>query len=153
MSTSLGSNRLRSFALLASLGALVLAFAGCKQDLGERCEQGDDCASGYCGGVTSGAVSAEGMKCTPGPTAIVIDAGTAGAGGDQGGAGGSGGQGGQGQTDAAVDGSDGAVHEGGSEAGASEVGSDVSSDASDASASETSTDASSDTASGDTASG
>jgi hypothetical protein len=38
--------RLRAVAAVFVLGAL--SFAGCKQGLGERCEQGDDCSSGYC---------------------------------------------------------------------------------------------------------
>jgi hypothetical protein len=36
-------------ALLAALAsALVLGAGGCKQDVGERCEQNSDCASGVC---------------------------------------------------------------------------------------------------------
>lgn len=40
---------------------------GCKQDLGERCEQGSDCSSGYCDHNVGGMVSAMGKVCT-GPT-------------------------------------------------------------------------------------
>jgi hypothetical protein len=59
------------FHRLASFFALVvlvgLGAAGCKQDNGERCEQGSDCASGYCGSSSTsiGMTSAKGMICTP----------------------------------------------------------------------------------------
>jgi len=52
----------------ASILAFVLsaaALAGCKQDIGERCEQGSDCSSGYCDYTTVGQMtSAAGRVCT-----------------------------------------------------------------------------------------
>jgi hypothetical protein len=73
--------RLRSLAALLALGSLALA--GCKQDVGERCEQNSDCASGICGpGGAQGMASAAGKLCvatleTPTPTGT----GTGGTGG------------------------------------------------------------------------
>jgi hypothetical protein len=64
--------RLRSLALLLSLGALALG--GCQQDLGGRCEQGSDCSSGWCGGSQLGMASAMGATCTPGPGTVPFDA-------------------------------------------------------------------------------
>jgi hypothetical protein len=52
--------RPRLAAAVLSLGAL--AFAGCKQDLGERCEQNSDCKSGFCGDGADMA-SAQGKQC------------------------------------------------------------------------------------------
>jgi hypothetical protein len=54
--------------LAAALPVLLLAgslaLAGCKQDIGERCEQNSDCASGVCGeGGPPGMTSAMGKKC------------------------------------------------------------------------------------------
>jgi hypothetical protein len=58
-------------ALSVVLG-LALASVGCKQDLGERCEQPSDCASGYCGGnSTSGQTNAVGKMCSAGPNVLV----------------------------------------------------------------------------------
>jgi hypothetical protein len=63
---------------LAVLALASLALVGCKQDIGQRCEQGSDCASGYCGGSPLGMVSVMGRVCTPPPTAGPIsDAGAA----------------------------------------------------------------------------
>jgi hypothetical protein len=65
----------------------ALAIAGCKQDIGERCEQNSDCASGICGeGGPPGMTSAMGKRCvatltTPAPQTDAmqnqIDAGEA----------------------------------------------------------------------------
>ncbi|HVU50607.1 MAG TPA: hypothetical protein VHL80_07955 [Polyangia bacterium] len=52
--------RNRSSAALLALGALALT--GCKQDIGERCEQNSDCSSGLCGDGADMA-SAQGKKC------------------------------------------------------------------------------------------
>jgi hypothetical protein len=52
--------RPRLVAALLSLGALALA--GCKQDLGQRCEQNSDCKSGFCGDGADMA-SAQGKQC------------------------------------------------------------------------------------------
>ncbi|HEY2728910.1 MAG TPA: hypothetical protein VGK52_03155 [Polyangia bacterium] len=68
--------------LVDSLALVVLALAslalvGCKQDIGQRCEQGSDCSSGYCGDSPLGMVSVMGRVCTPPPTAgPILDAGT-----------------------------------------------------------------------------
>jgi hypothetical protein len=62
-------------ALPVLLLAGALAIAGCKQDIGERCEQNSDCASGVCGeGGPPGMTSAMGKKCvaslTPPPPQV-----------------------------------------------------------------------------------
>jgi len=64
-----------------ALGSLLL-FAGCKQDVGERCESASDCASGFCGGDNSvvGTASAIGKTCTPGRVTTTQDAGNGAAG-------------------------------------------------------------------------
>ncbi|HVR00976.1 MAG TPA: hypothetical protein VMT47_02490 [Polyangia bacterium] len=63
---------------LAVLALASLALVGCKQDIGQRCEQGSDCSSGYCGDSPLGMVSVMGRVCTPPPTAGPIsDAGAA----------------------------------------------------------------------------
>jgi len=56
--------------VLATATLCALTSLGCKQDIGERCEQPSDCASGYCGGssVPIGMTSAEGRTCSAGPT-------------------------------------------------------------------------------------
>jgi hypothetical protein len=58
--------RFHRFAILFVV-VLGLGAAGCRQDNGERCEQGSDCASGYCGGIPGalGTTSAKGSVCTP----------------------------------------------------------------------------------------
>jgi hypothetical protein len=45
---------------------LSAAFVGCKQDIGERCEQGSDCSSGYCNYSTISVTltNAQGRVCT-----------------------------------------------------------------------------------------
>jgi hypothetical protein len=53
--------RLRLIAVLVSFGSLALA--GCKQDIGGRCEQNSDCASGVCGDGQGGVTSAMGRQC------------------------------------------------------------------------------------------
>lgn len=62
--------------LLAS--SLVCAFLslGCKQDVGGRCEQPSDCASGYCSGQSVGANVDPNTPhtCTPGPATPTLDA-------------------------------------------------------------------------------
>jgi hypothetical protein len=56
-----------------ALGALFVL--GCKQDIGERCEQNSDCSSGLC--TVMGATSAMGGVCTTGVTSEpVSDAAT-----------------------------------------------------------------------------
>jgi hypothetical protein len=65
--------------VLAAMSLTALALLGCKQDIGQRCEQGSDCSSGYCGNSTLGMVSVMGRVCTPPPTAgLFPDSGTAG---------------------------------------------------------------------------
>jgi hypothetical protein len=51
---------------LLALVFLSAAAVGCKQDIGERCELGSDCASGYCNYSTASIVmtSAQGRVCT-----------------------------------------------------------------------------------------
>ena len=68
--------RSRSLAAFA-LGSLLL-FAGCKQDIGERCEQPSDCASGWCAGdnMPIGMAGVVGKTCTPGRVTVTQDAGT-----------------------------------------------------------------------------
>lgn len=61
--------------LLASSILSAFLSVGCKQDLGERCEQNSDCSSGYCNG-SGNRTSAEGGKCTPGPVVQLPDAAT-----------------------------------------------------------------------------
>jgi hypothetical protein len=62
--------RLRSLAALLALGSLALS--GCKQDIGGRCEQASDCASGVCGSVGSADMaSAAGKVCVSGAAAPV----------------------------------------------------------------------------------
>jgi hypothetical protein len=94
--------RHRFVALLLSFGALALG--GCKQDVGGRCEQNSDCASGICGNGQGGATSAMGRQCaaTLGGPAVTPDASST--------------------TDAAVDAGGGAV-----DASSSEASGDVSS--------------------------
>jgi hypothetical protein len=69
-----------SFPRLAALALALgsLAVVGCKQDLGERCEQGSDCASGFCAGSTASMMTmAMGRVCTGPPTATpVVDSGS-----------------------------------------------------------------------------
>ena len=44
---------------------LSTAAVGCKQDIGERCEQGSDCSSGYCNYSTGSIMTnAQGRVCT-----------------------------------------------------------------------------------------
>jgi hypothetical protein len=50
----------------ASLASLLVV--GCKQDIGDRCEQATDCNSGYC----TGNGAAEPGVCAPGPTVGTI---------------------------------------------------------------------------------
>jgi hypothetical protein len=65
-------SRLATVAL--ALGSLALS--ACKQDIGERCEQGSDCSSGYCDFSTASMMtSAMGRVCTGPPTTTFIDAG------------------------------------------------------------------------------
>jgi hypothetical protein len=55
------------FPRLAFLTLLLLSAAavGCKQDIGERCEQGSDCSSGYCDYSTGSMMTnAQGRVCT-----------------------------------------------------------------------------------------
>jgi hypothetical protein len=62
----------RRVALILALSSLALI--GCKQDIGERCEQNGDCASGLCGN-GAGMTSAMGMMCQEAPTAApLVDA-------------------------------------------------------------------------------
>jgi hypothetical protein len=64
----------RTAVLIVALSLGSLLVGACKQDLGERCEQGTDCYSGYC---TISTVSAMGGVCIPSPTAgPASDAGT-----------------------------------------------------------------------------
>jgi len=61
---------------LVAVTLAALALVGCQQGIGQRCEQGSDCASGYCGDSPTGAVSIMGKVCTPPPTAGALpDAG------------------------------------------------------------------------------
>jgi hypothetical protein len=60
-----------------ALALLSLGLVACKQDVGQRCEQGSDCATGYCGESVGGMVSAMGKTCTEPPTAAQpVDAAT-----------------------------------------------------------------------------
>jgi hypothetical protein len=110
--------RIRSHSLAVLLAVGSLALVGCKQGIGDRCEQNTDCASGICGDGADMA-SAQGKKC-----ATVVGGGTA---GTSGGAAGSGGaSGGTYGTDAAADASEAGAETGGQEASSSDA-----SDASD----------------------
>lgn len=64
--------RSRSLAALALGSLLLLATSGCKQGIGQRCEQASDCASGFCSGTD---VTRPGM-CTNGTSTPmpVVDA-------------------------------------------------------------------------------
>jgi len=116
---------------LAVLALASLALVGCKQDIGQRCEQGSDCSSGYCGDSPLGMVSVMGRVCTPPPTAgPVSDASTVGDAADAPAAAG----------DAASD---------GASDGASDAGSDGASDAGSDGASDGASDAGSDAAGGE----
>ncbi len=81
MLASIFASRIRSrlvaprlLAALISFGALALG--GCKQDVGGRCEQNSDCASGICGDGQGGATSAMGRQCvaTLGGPSVTPDA-------------------------------------------------------------------------------
>ena len=68
---------LRPLTVVGVLAFASFVLAGCKQDVGERCEQGSDCSSGYCGGEQGGEVSVQGRVCTNGPEgAMILDAAT-----------------------------------------------------------------------------
>ena len=87
---SLMARRCPSLPLIIVI-ACVLAGAGCKQGVGDRCEQGSDCASGSC--------SVNGVAATPGGGVCLAVGSATGAGGS-----GSGGAGGSaGTTDGATD--------------------------------------------------
>jgi hypothetical protein len=62
-------------AALFSVGALALA--GCKQGVGERCEQGSDCSSGICGSPGFAMTSPAGKLCVASGTVFTppIDSG------------------------------------------------------------------------------
>jgi hypothetical protein len=118
--------RLRPMAAMVALLAVAsLALVGCKQGLGDRCEQNTDCSSGICGDGADMA-SAAGKQCV----AVVggVATGTAGSSGGAAGSGGAGG--GTVYGDAAADTSE--VHaEVGAETGGQETSSSDASDASD----------------------
>jgi hypothetical protein len=65
--------RLAPLALV--LGSLALG--GCKQDIGERCQQGSDCSSGYCNMSSGSFFGNMDLVCTgpPGLTPVTVDAG------------------------------------------------------------------------------
>ncbi|HEX4406155.1 MAG TPA: hypothetical protein VH560_15060 [Polyangia bacterium] len=56
-----------------ALASLLVFGVGCKQDVGERCEQNTDCSSGFCNGM--GAASPGICTNGEGTTTPVIDAG------------------------------------------------------------------------------
>jgi hypothetical protein len=109
---------------LALLPVVVLVFvaAGCKQGLGDRCEQPSDCASGMCSSMSVAAGGGTGRCIESGSTTGM---GTGGAGGSGGTSGGDGAAGSDGaQSDAEADG----MAEAGTDAA---PGGDASSDAVD----------------------
>ena len=61
--------------MLATLSLASLLVVGCKQDVGERCEQNSDCASGLCTDMSQGA-SAPGICEATLPTGTTSDAAT-----------------------------------------------------------------------------
>jgi hypothetical protein len=70
---------LRSSSLAAVALGSLLTLVGCKQDLGERCEQASDCASGFCSGtdVTRPGVCTNGVSTqTPIDASTPVDTGT-----------------------------------------------------------------------------
>lgn len=67
----------RFSSIFAALVLCGLTSIACKQNVGERCEQPSDCASGYCGGsaTISMMTSVMGRMCTAGPGSVVpVDA-------------------------------------------------------------------------------
>jgi hypothetical protein len=110
-------------AIVFLLGSLALG--GCKQDIGERCEQNSDCSSGICGNGGPGMTMANARTCSPSlPTLVPFTdasfpsdggAGDADAALD-----------GAGSTDATEGGAETAPSEGGAETAPSEAGAETS---------------------------
>jgi hypothetical protein len=96
MSPPLPSSRpsLLAGVLLAALAAM----AGCKQGVGDRCEQASDCASGICNGGTG--AGTDGI-CADSTNSVGPGVGGSGGGGGAGGVGADGAAGAGGATDAA----------------------------------------------------
>jgi hypothetical protein len=67
-------SRLRTASLLAGLVTLALAGVGCKQGIGDRCEQNSDCSDGLACDY-AGMTTAEAGKCYD-PNARTTDAAT-----------------------------------------------------------------------------
>jgi hypothetical protein len=88
---------------MALLLALVLAAAGCKQGIGDRCEQPSDCASGMCTAMTVMAGGGTG-RCVEVGSSVTGAGGSTGAGGT--GAAGSDGAAGDAQADGSEAGTD-----------------------------------------------